>query len=585
MNDIYDSNLDADLKAFAGQKRLAEMLYQQNLQAPQGGMVGNVYVGASPWQFLGNLANQYVADEQIKDIESQEKEAIKKDRLADILAMTEYNQIAQGSPAVPATADKPAREAIPGDEIKAIQRLLMGGKNSQAYAMEVLKRKPNWDVTTQVVNGMNVPMIYDKSANNPYATLKQFGPASYNEGHMNLIDKGIIPKPNGSGIGINPNQNGSFGQINVSQVTNDPRLFATAAVENPQGKNITSTMGGTAHGLFQINKGTFETVAQTVPELRGVTFEQFKADPKLQGIVGSKLHDINDQKLSQSGIQPDPITRQATWFTGNTGLAKAAVSPEAQNMKVGQFMTADQIKANPDEANKTVGQWRNDVANKIAQAQQGQPQANKGAKYDLQAPSKAFVSPQAEREFWADANKPLTGESLKITNGAQQMIATGDKFEQEAMKWKKGDVLDPSKKAWMEGVAMNALLAAKDTKGLGVLNGPDMKVIQTLLRDPSNIENILLNKDVVIKLIQAQKMQARDAIQNEYMTNQRQMPEFVKNKLIAIDEQEAKLKKSVEDYNASQQQRRDQFSGKGKPAQTTNQADTDLINKWLKPKG
>ena len=42
------------------QRALSQMLLKQGMQTPQGQMIGNIYVGASPWQFLGNLAQQYI---------------------------------------------------------------------------------------------------------------------------------------------------------------------------------------------------------------------------------------------------------------------------------------------------------------------------------------------------------------------------------------------------------------------------------------------------------------------------------------------------------------------------------------------
>jgi len=567
------SSIDADLKAFSGQKRLAELLYQKNLQTPQGGMVGNIYVGASPWQFLGNLANQYVADEELKDIEKKEINAVKQDRLRDILAMTEANQYMQGAPAVPATPEQykmlegqvsprddegnllpgtqyiPAKEgraAMEPDQKSAIQRLLMGGKASQAYAMELLKEKPNWDVVTQTIDGQDIKTLFDKSSRTPLKTVMQYGPASPNVSVQTAMDAGIIPR---SGMGVNPNKTGSFGQLNFG----DPRLTATAAVENPQGLNITSK-DSTAHGLFQITKGTFEDTIAKTPELRGVTYEQFQKDPTIQAKVATARHNINDADLAKNGIEADPVTRQARWFTGNAGLAKAVNDPQAQNAPVSAFMTPEQVKANPAEAKKTVAQYRNDVAQKIMQAQGGNDggqKAQTATKYSLQAPQ--FDNPKEEREWWSEARKPLTGEPLKGVQGNLGTISAADDYVDKLEKYdRKSMMANPNVRAEVMQATKNYLMFQKEAFKLGVLNKEDVPQLDAVVRNPNDINNILVAKDALVKLARFNQAFQRDRIVDAYQTNQKEIPSFVKGKLEKIDSEMEKASKPKEANNPVQ---------------------------------
>lgn len=51
--------LTPDVIAANRQQKMAELLMARNLQAPQGQMVGNVYVPTSPLEYMGNLLNVY----------------------------------------------------------------------------------------------------------------------------------------------------------------------------------------------------------------------------------------------------------------------------------------------------------------------------------------------------------------------------------------------------------------------------------------------------------------------------------------------------------------------------------------------
>jgi hypothetical protein len=75
-----------ELGAFANQRKLAEMLLKQGSQTPQGQMIGNIYVGASPWQMIGNLAQQYSGQLNLEDVDKKElayAKALREKKLAE----------------------------------------------------------------------------------------------------------------------------------------------------------------------------------------------------------------------------------------------------------------------------------------------------------------------------------------------------------------------------------------------------------------------------------------------------------------------------------------------------------------------
>lgn len=75
--DLTQLLANPEISGFERQRKMAQLLMQQGMQTPQSQMVGNVFVGASPWQFLGNLAQQYVGQKELEDIDKKELEYAK----------------------------------------------------------------------------------------------------------------------------------------------------------------------------------------------------------------------------------------------------------------------------------------------------------------------------------------------------------------------------------------------------------------------------------------------------------------------------------------------------------------------------
>lgn len=67
-----------DVLALDRQRALAQMWLKKGMETPQGQMIGNRYVGAHPLQFIGGLAQQYVAQNELKDIDTEQAALAKK---------------------------------------------------------------------------------------------------------------------------------------------------------------------------------------------------------------------------------------------------------------------------------------------------------------------------------------------------------------------------------------------------------------------------------------------------------------------------------------------------------------------------
>jgi hypothetical protein len=84
--DLSQLLANPQLAGFESQRKLAQALINRGSQTPQGQMIGNIYVGASPWQMLGNLAQQYVGQENLKTIDQEElslAKALRERKLAE----------------------------------------------------------------------------------------------------------------------------------------------------------------------------------------------------------------------------------------------------------------------------------------------------------------------------------------------------------------------------------------------------------------------------------------------------------------------------------------------------------------------
>jgi hypothetical protein len=98
--------------------------------------------------------------------------------------------------------------------------------------------------------------------------------------------------------------------------------------------------------------------------------------------------------------------------------------------------------------------------------------------------------------------KPVTGKAVtdKPLPEAAQKQVTGARNVQEATRdyitklqhWSKTDMLDPGQRAVMGSAYNNMMLQAKEAYNLGVLNGPDYEILQSVVADPTKLRSTLI---------------------------------------------------------------------------------------------
>jgi hypothetical protein len=207
--------------------------------------------------------------------------------------------------------------------------------------------------------------------------------------------------------------------VSLDLVSADPTLRRIAAGES--GLQNTPNLGGNsnAFGLYQIVPKTFDLVKSKYPELKDVTWEQFKADPAIQTSVAEKLHFENDKMLDQRKVDKTDLNRYTTWFSGDTKLATAPLDTPVEKV-----MSAQEIAANK-LSGKTVGDVRNMLQGNL----------DRGDKI-LSSSKTATDLSKAKAELRNDLENPSPGVQVASTNKTGLPDIYKMKAEQEAYKEK-----------------------------------------------------------------------------------------------------------------------------------------------------
>ena len=180
------------------QRAMAQMLLKQGMEMPQGQMISNRYVGASPWQYIGNLAQQLMAHKELKDIDTEQISLIKKLREQEMNDITQGMQLFQGTPGkagvpeiVPqgqtlrddqgylnlgSQASVPEVPAVGANPQAAMARLL-GSQGTRANALgskiaEQMFKEPKWEKSEKIINGNKVTGFVNLNSASPETTFR-----------------------------------------------------------------------------------------------------------------------------------------------------------------------------------------------------------------------------------------------------------------------------------------------------------------------------------------------------------------------------------------------------------------------------
>jgi hypothetical protein len=140
-------------------------------------------------------------------------------------------------------------------------------------------------------------------------------------------------------------------------------------------------------------------------------------------------------------------------------------------------------------------------------------------------PPPAGLSGKQAREFVSEQNKPLTGKANDTVNGAIGYQKSLDKLVNLFGQYSGTDMLKPNVKAEFKGALRTAQLQGKEAFGLGVLNGPDLEILEQVLVDPTAFDAFLKDRATINKLYNNQREFTSDAIKTNYRSAQKAVPE------------------------------------------------------------
>lgn len=146
----------------------------------------------------------------------------------------------------------------------------------------------------------------------------------------------------------------------MSSVSEIPTMRKIAGAES-NFKNVPNAEGvSSAFGLYQITSAKFKDIQAKHPEFKDVTYEQFKTNPSIQTAFADAGYKDQAELFKKENIENNDTNHYATWFSGNTKLAKAGAGEPIENA-----LTKEQIAANPWVAGKKVGAVRTELTRRL----------------------------------------------------------------------------------------------------------------------------------------------------------------------------------------------------------------------------
>lgn len=143
----------------------------------------------------------------------------------------------------------------------------------------------------------------------------------------------------------------------------------------------------------------------------------------------------------------------------------------------------------------------------------------------------AGLPPKDQRKWYAEANSPLTGEAAKQVTGAINAIGAIDDYRKLVDEAARTGIVSPTQRAKLEAARNTMNLYGKEAYNLGVLNGPDLGLMNSLTVDFNSPKSLLLGKETLDSLISKQRNVMGATVQNVYGTQQKKIPTYVIDKL------------------------------------------------------
>ena len=301
--------------------------------------------------------------------------------------------------------------------------------------------------------------------------------------------------------------------------------------------NQTYRAGGNPESAYLFGSTAYNPVLQQLSAKKLTEGPQWKEASKLdaQGNTISGYVDMNASS-PESTFRPFAMTKMGISPAEQIRLADEGIGIPAQ-FRGG---AVGQPQGQPTSAYGANVQF---TPNQAVGAPQGQPSGQPSGQPQVApnvAPTVAstkeynpFVAPpvptglsgKQAREWKADQAKPLTGESEKQVSGAINYQKSLNSLQDIFQRYKGAELLNPNVRAEIQQSLNNALLQGKEANRLGVLNGPDLSILEKIVGDPTAVNALIKDRSTINKLYDNQRMFTTEVIKTNYRSAQKAVPE------------------------------------------------------------
>ena len=120
--------------------------------------------------------------------------------------------------------------------------------------------------------------------------------------------------------------------------------------------------------------------------------------------------------------------------------------------------------------------------------------------------------------------------ATKQVTGSVNMVDAINNYQTVLNKYN-GMALTPSNRADLSNAYNNMMLQAKEAYNLGVLNGPDYQILQSVVQDPNSFKGTVVDTKALIGQSNALGKTAENTINNAYGVHNVEVPAYVKSKV------------------------------------------------------
>jgi hypothetical protein len=163
----------------------------------------------------------------------------------------------------------------------------------------------------------------------------------------------------------------------------------------------------------------------------------------------------------------------------------------------------------------------NDFKNQMSEYQKSQA-ANDKQRLGLEGARLNLEQQKAAQEL--QFGKPLPEGALKQVTGATNLKDAIDNYKTKLKDFSTLDMANPDARANMGNAYNNMMLQAKEAYNLGVLNGPDYAILQSVVKDPTKLTSVLVSKKALEQQATDLSKQADTIVANAYKTHNRPVP-------------------------------------------------------------